>query len=1467
MAAAGGGGGGGLSKIGRRLYKKPIYRYHDGAQPGDEIRALPDPGNPNRLNVIPRGGFPGLGSVRYEHDRENNRLYRLHDGARSPLSGNFGWTAKELEASFLNFQRQQDVQRKHQERTERRRQARYEEILRSEQAAREEMTPQERQIELIQNLELPDNIPGVKPVGEIAKFLMGQAADDKSVMSRTMDVLSRPLYAVTNVLDSGLERNADRLKSGNVRDILSGLADMGSDVASLAPFVPRTPENTERRNRVAREAWQGFSGKDKVFTSDLLRDHFDVENSGVLFTAGLAGDILLDPTTYLSGGTSALARTTTRGVLRAAGRDVAGSQSNVARWARNETRAPARSRQPAVIHDGPFTPTTLDEIVRADLPTTEKIRYVDELVTAQVRPTAQNRAREIFDAQLQDLRQTGKITDDELGRLVRAHGTTDLDSAITAATRPRQAAPIATLDDDLADGAVTPAAASTEPAVAGAEAQMRAAARQVAEQTRLAARTSALRTSSARAAALARGETKLKQPLATVPSRLRATASAVRTRFRDSKTTAGRVFIAQERVTKTALDAVRQTNRMITSGRASQVAFPQLDSLTRLADQSWLNGFVQTFGKGSQIIEEDIKQVARNYISNVGKRPDPQAAALGDEVGDQAYRDSLAWHAGLYSAVANHYEGRVLDTLGDEILRDIANSGDTALLNDLMTQVPSASKGVEEAVTEATPPEIAEAFAEAATRFDRETPEALQQLAERSTRIAERLEDSIKTQMYEIIAQSDHLPLPSNVRLEIMPDGRLNVTGMDDWDSYMAWRSEVQVPAMAAKSYNNTFARLFSASYGQNGAMDDLKRRLLGNANARVAYERDLLTKSPLARLPRRERRKQFGQYRPGAPATPAMQWMDQEVDRILGPYVDTDHFGTAFGLAGQPNLGDLNRWLSRSPFRFELIESPTGARRFSRDIMRAVPKRTDPLEFLFQLSVANEKVLVEKATLNAIADTFGVRNIDSLATSALKERGYVVNGVFGNQVLFHPEISRQVERLHELTSRADALLHPAIDYFQKVQNIWKRAVTVYNPGFHVRNLIGDGFKNYIISGVSPRSSTQAASLMRATGAMDPEVVRLLQSPSTNIEDALAEIGDLHRNFVKLRDKSYLSIEEVYAEYIRGGLSGTQISTQMGVLERTPGVNAVRRFVSNPAEKLADATSQFARLSLFIDQVKKGKGSHDEIFQRAVEEVRKVHYDYGHMTHFERAVMSTVIPFYRFLRNNYPFMASILFTKPGRATIPDKALQNWSESQGFEHNEGMPWAGFVAPDWVTDRTMWPIVQTDDGVIFAQPDYEFNSVLRDLGTGDAGEAGLGWMGTNVSPIVPALFQAGSGQQLSFGEIEPDPESGRNPLPNFINTFPQYRAHQDLAEDKEYDDPGRWAQILGLGTTRTVGADDAIAAAFNDIPGVQEASDRRAGRAIQAKEKYERKGREIDREVAARRSNTDILLELIRNESIG
>jgi hypothetical protein len=263
-----------------------------------------------------------------------------------------------------------------------------------------------------------------------------------------------------------------------------------------------------------------------------------------------------------------------------------------------------------------------------------------------------------------------------------------------------------------------------------------------------------------------------------------------------------------------------------------------------------------------------------------------------------------------------------------------------------------------------------------------------------------------------------------------------------------------------------------------------------------------------------------------------------------------------------------------------------------------------------------------------------------------------------------------------------------------------KWTLTQPNPGFHIRNAIGDSLINEIDS-VAVKDYAQAwAVLSKATEKYGGE------SPLIMAE------GDILEQAFKLKDQEVLfhtrkalkkpgglnSSAVTHAE-LYAGLNKYGITQNYARVEfSTPDSFGSKIGQSWPVRKLMlvlNFRENYFRAAHFIKLVKQnptGAGTLDEAMSYAAARVRKMHFDYTDFTKWEKQVASNVIPFYKWTRKAVPLMAELMFTNPGKVIAPNKAQMAISRLLGNEDpnaNDPFPDAQGLIPKWMIDAGYSP----------------------------------------------------------------------------------------------------------------------------------------------------------------------------------
>lgn len=231
----------------------------------------------------------------------------------------------------------------------------------------------------------------------------------------------------------------------------------------------------------------------------------------------------------------------------------------------------------------------------------------------------------------------------------------------------------------------------------------------------------------------------------------------------------------------------------------------------------------------------------------------------------------------------------------------------------------------------------------------------------------------------------------------------------------------------------------------------------------------------------------------------------------------------------------------------------------------------------------------------------------------------------------FDPRIADHLNRLRKILADDNAT-RGFLSLWRPLQNLWKGAVTAWNPAFHTRNAISNTWQNYLAGVVSPRPYAQALEVMAGAG----------KNPGKKIR-----IGDLDWTLGDLRQ-----LAEEYGVLRHGWLGGDIGETAAREAEK-----AVKPWAkaSGAPRKAGRFVEDHARLSHFLDRIAKGDSLRDASWS-----VKKYLFDYSELTDLERGTATSwglkdLFPFYTWSRKDIPLQISALITMPGKFAAVPKA--------------------------------------------------------------------------------------------------------------------------------------------------------------------------------------------------------------------
>lgn len=313
-----------------------------------------------------------------------------------------------------------------------------------------------------------------------------------------------------------------------------------------------------------------------------------------------------------------------------------------------------------------------------------------------------------------------------------------------------------------------------------------------------------------------------------------------------------------------------------------------------------------------------------------------------------------------------------------------------------------------------------------------------------------------------------------------------------------------------------------------------------------------------------------------------------------------------------------------------------------------------------------------------ATADDAGKLTADEVAKGMVKEAGGNIADyrklVLDNGDVFriHRDVAKELESVRRVFGDPKQMTKFG-EVFDKVNNIWAMSATIMgvNPGFHIRNGIGNVFNAFL-------GGTRDVKVFAEASAM--------QTRMTQITKAMRDSGD---DFAAAAKK--LDIDETTMDILNGARKNGVINDgrsldilrERGGVANTPTGETSKLNRINPADpnsvfnkagvKMGEHVENNARLAVYIDQI--NKGATPEI---ASQHVKKYLFDYGDLTRFENEIVRRGSRFYTFMRKNTALQAYTLAKYPGRIANAEAGVDGIVDAVFGAEDEG----GHSLPDWM-----------------------------------------------------------------------------------------------------------------------------------------------------------------------------------------
>lgn len=284
----------------------------------------------------------------------------------------------------------------------------------------------------------------------------------------------------------------------------------------------------------------------------------------------------------------------------------------------------------------------------------------------------------------------------------------------------------------------------------------------------------------------------------------------------------------------------------------------------------------------------------------------------------------------------------------------------------------------------------------------------------------------------------------------------------------------------------------------------------------------------------------------------------------------------------------------------------------------------------------------------------------------------------------------------------------------------WKKGVTIYRLGHHIRNLISDGSIQYVQEGVRhfAKASNAAIRTLAAHRSYD----------DVDWGKMISEIGDLSMPTTGTKlftfGKQEITTDALFEAASKNGLFSdyTRVEDLFDATTKTKFSSIVDKVslkdtkVEKLAGGLSSATAHYSRLAHFtqilMKEGKKGK-NWEQAVEAAAKKVRRSHPDGMTLTPFERAYMKPFIPFYSWFKQTAPVILEGIVMNPGRFMIYPKASYNAAVALGVDPQslqDPFP-ANQMFPSFITNKLTGPVANIDGNYFNAASGFAYADVLN------------------------------------------------------------------------------------------------------------------------------------------------------------
>lgn len=514
----------------------------------------------------------------------------------------------------------------------------------------------------------------------------------------------------------------------------------------------------------------------------------------------------------------------------------------------------------------------------------------------------------------------------------------------------------------------------------------------------------------------------------------------------------------------------------------------------------------------------------------------------------------------------------------------------------------------------------------------------------------------------------------------------------------------------------------------------------------------------------------------PGLASKPEIHVLAQQVARMMDNLIGRAA-GTSVVTRAGVSMDLLNKWMKQ--YKVGFLFERSKVKNYVTGEIHDLSKGKDWLDTwkhvelpgdcktcMFKLQQALEQATREKALYDEIGERFGSRAYGNGYRVKIEGHPYL-EGYY-----FTDDIAKQLPRvIRDWTTPGFQGGKGLLGLYDRVLSMWKAGVTIYRPGHHIRNMVGDVYLGWMDGVNSVRPYKLAAQVQRSMAGLYTNLMNV---------DRLVELGALGKDF-----RTPMPGRILFTNRSGIGFTAEQIGAvahQKGLLEHARTIEDIidlggehklldaKPFggkVQRTARGASELQSHNARLAHFIDKVIKSRGTDlESIFEEASRRARKWHPTGLDMTSFEKKVLRRIIPFYSWLRKSTPLLIEGLVMNPGKAVIPSKVYGAIQQAQGIEtpgRQDPFP-VDQMFPEWIRQEGVGPIGLPGEGLLAKlsnqqPPGYTMAGMgLNPLTQLVASMKDPGrTLATGLTPAIQVPLELATGRKIFTGEPITGPES--------------------------------------------------------------------------------------------------------------